>query len=124
MKKVVVVEDDFDIRKIYELKLSSSGYKVITADNGTKAIRTIKKEKPDLVLLDILIPKKDGFEVIKELKKAKDAKIKLVPVFILSNLSSEEDIYEAKNLGVKEYIIKAKSSPDDVVVKINKFFNI
>jgi len=123
IKKIAVVEDEAAIMDIYKIKLKLSGYQVVTAENGDVAIKIIKKEKPDLVLLDILLPKKDGFEVLDEIRKSEDEKIKSTPVIITSNLSNEEDIQEAKNIGIVDYVIKAKSTPSDIIKKIDKFFN-
>ncbi|MDF1498001.1 MAG: response regulator [Patescibacteria group bacterium] len=123
IKKIAVVEDEAAIMDIYKIKLKLSGYQVVTAENGDVAIKIIKKEKPDLVLLDILLPKKDGFEVLDEIRKSEDEKIKSTPVIITSNLSNEEDIQEAKNIGIVDYVIKAKSTPLEIIKKIDKFFN-
>ncbi|MBW6440890.1 response regulator [Patescibacteria group bacterium] len=122
-KKIAVVEDDPTVKEIYEIKLRSNNYEVVSADNGLQAVKMIIKEKPDLVLLDILLPKMDGFDVIDKLKKSEDVKIRKVPVFIVSNLSSKEDIEEAKYLGVEDYIVKARSNPNDIIKKIKDFFD-
>ena len=120
--KIVLIEDDANIREMYKMKLELSGYVVLTADNGTKALESIKKEKPDLILLDILLPEKDGFEVLEEIKKTTDEKIKSIPVIMLSNLSNEEDLEEAKKLGALDYFVKAKTSPREIAEKVGEFF--
>ena len=118
MKKIALMEDDFDIREMYKMKLEMEGYNVVCAEDGEKALKLIKAEKPDLILLDILMPKKDGFEVLEEIKKFKDDDLKSIPVVMLTNLSNKEDIFEAEKLGACDYIVKAKSSPSEIVEKI------
>lgn len=119
--KIALVEDDANIREMYKMKLELGGYDVITAEDGKEAVELVKKENPDLVLLDILLPKKDGFEVLKEIKGSKDEKIKSTPVIMLSNLSGREDIDEAKKLGASDYFVKAKTSPKEIVEKVDGF---
>jgi len=121
-RKIALIEDDINIKEMYKMKLELSGYDVITAEDGKEAVKLIKKAKPDLVLLDILLPKKDGFEVLKEIKDSKDEKVKSVPVIMLSNLSSKEDIDEAKKFGASDYFIKAEISPREMAEKIGDFF--
>lgn len=121
MKKIALIEDDVSIREMYKMKLEMEGYNVICAENGKEALELIKKEKPDLILLDILMPKKDGFEVLKELKNSQDDDIKSIPVIMLTNLSNKEDISEASKLGAVDYVVKAKASPSEVVDKIKSF---
>jgi len=121
MKKIVLVEDDTIIKEMYKMKLEMEGYNVVCADDGEEALKVIKEESPDLVLLDILMPKKDGFEVLKELKDSQDGGVKSIPVIMLTNLSNREDIAEAEKLGAVDYIVKAKASPDEIVNKIKTF---
>ena len=121
--KIALIEDSANIREMYKMKLELSGYDVIIVEDGKEAVKLVKKAKPDLVLLDILLPKKDGFEVLKELKDSKDKKVKSVPIIMLSNLSSKEDINEAKKLGASDYFVKAKTSPKEIVEKIDEIFS-
>ena len=121
--KIALIEDSANIREMYKMKLELSGYDVIIVEDGKEAVKLVKKAKPDLVLLDILLPKKDGFEVLKELKDSKDKKAKSVPIIMLSNLSSKEDINEAKKLGASDYFVKAKTSPKEIVEKIDEIFS-
>jgi len=120
--KIIIIEDDASIREMYKMKLELNGCDVSVAEDGAKALDLIKKANPDLVLLDILLPKKDGFEVLKEIKNSKDEKIKSIPVVMLSNLSNKEDISEAKKLGASDYFIKAKTSPKEIAEKVGRFF--
>ena len=119
-KKILLVEDDKNIREMYQMKLEMEGYEVITADDGKDALELIKKEKLDLVLLDILLPKKDGFEVLEEVRQSKDEKIKNIPIIIVSNLSHFDDQQEAKKFAVFDYLVKAKVTPQEMVDKVNE----
>lgn len=120
--KIALIEDDQSISEMYRMKLELGGYEVLTAKDGKEAVELVKKENPDLVFLDILLPKKDGFEVLKELKNSTDEKIKSTPVIMLSNLSNKEDVKEAKKLGASDYFVKAKISPKEMAEKIGEFF--
>lgn len=121
MKKIALIEDGAVIREMYKMKLEMEGYDVICAEDGEKALEVIKKEIPDLILLDILMPKKDGFEVLKELKDSQDDSVRSIPVIMLTNLSNKEDIVEAEKFGVVDYIVKAKTSPSEIINKIKTF---
>ncbi len=117
-KKILLVEDDKEIREIYQLKFKLSGYDIDVAEDGLEAIKMIKEKKPSLVLLDILIPNKDGFEVLKKINSIDNEEMKAIKFVMLSNLSNEEDIKEAKQLGAMDYLVKAKNSPNEVVEKV------
>jgi len=121
-RKIALIEDDENTREMYRIKLELNGYEVATAESGKKALNLVKKEKPDLVLLDILLPEKDGFEILKEIREATGKSVKTVPVIVLSNLSNKEDIEEAKKLGAVGYFVKAKITPKEMVEKVEKFF--
>ena len=121
MKKIALIEDDASIREMYKMKLEMEGYNIVCADDGEKALEVIKKENPDLILLDILMPKKDGFEVLKELKNSQDSGVKSIPVVMLTNLSNREDIAEAEKLGAADYLVKAKITPSEVADKVGSF---
>ncbi|OGD53274.1 hypothetical protein A3J78_00940 [Candidatus Beckwithbacteria bacterium RBG_13_35_6] len=119
MGKVLIIEDDPLINKIYKTRLSKDGHQVELADNGKDGLVLALKIKPDVVLLDIMLPQVSGLDVLKELKKTPStAKI---PVIVYSNLSKEEEINKAKKLGASEYIIKANMSPHQLVAKIEKY---
>jgi len=118
-KRIVIVEDSQEIREIYEMKLQSGGYEVLTAKDGELGESLIKKERPDLVLLDIMLPKKDGYDIMKDMKTGGAGEI---PVIVISNLSSKEDALEAKKLGAVDYFIKADLTPADVLWKVDMFF--
>lgn len=123
-KKIAIIEDEADIRDMYKIKLELGGYEVVSADNGTDGLKLIKSEKPDLVLLDILMPDKDGYEVLEEIKKSNDPKLKLTPVIVISNLSNENDISEAKELGASDFLVKAKINPSIALEKVNAILTV
>lgn len=116
--KIALIEDDIDLLEMFKLKLKLEGFNTVTAEDGVAAIKLIQSEIPDLVLLDMLLPMKDGFEVLKTIKGSGDRKIKSIPIIVITNLSSDEDIYEAKKLGACEYLVKVDITPADVISKI------
>jgi DNA-binding response OmpR family regulator len=120
--KILIVEDEFFLRNILEKKLQAEGFDVILASDGVEAVEKTVKEVPDLILLDLILPKKNGFEVLEEIKK--DPYLKNIPVIIISNLGQEIDIDRAKKFGVNEYLIKARTSLDTVVEKIKEIKGI
>ncbi len=116
--KVLLAEDDKFISLAYKDGLSRAGFEVIHADNGKKALELAKKKNPDIIMLDIIMPEMNGFEVLEELKKTN--KIKKIPVVILSNLGQESDIEKGQKLGAIDYMIKSNFSLGEVVDKIKK----
>jgi len=121
-KKILVIEDDKVLLEILIKKLKQSNYLAIGAEDGEVGLKKIKKEKPDLVLLDILMPKKDGFEVMEEKNKDKD--IKNIPIIIVSNSGQPVEIERAKKLGAKDFLIKAIFDPNEVLDKVNKVLKV
>jgi len=114
-KKVLVVEDEQPIAKALELKLSKSGFAVQLAFDGQEALKMLDQEKFDLVLLDLIVPKVDGFAILAQINK-KNIK---VPVIVTSNLGQEEAIKRAKSLGAIGYLVKSDTPIKDIVDKIN-----
>lgn len=117
-KKILMIEDDNFMQKALRFTLQGDDYKIIVAVDGQLGIDMAKKEKPDLILLDIILPKIDGFDVLEKLKK--DSIIKDIPVLILSNLGQKEDVEKGLKLGAVGYIIKAHFKLEDVVKKIKE----
>jgi DNA-binding response OmpR family regulator len=115
---VMLVEDDEFLSDIYKKKFEMEGFKITYADNGEKGLEEIKKKKPDIVLLDILMPKMDGFTVLEKLKE--DEKTKNIPVILLTNLGQKDDIEKGKEKGAIDYLIKAHFKPSEVVDKIKE----
>ena len=119
LKKVLIVEDDPFISDIYMVELENQGYEVELAPNGEKAMEKLNKDSFDLMLLDILMPQKDGFAVLKELKDNPNFKM---AVIVLSNLGKKEHIEKAIELGANDYIIKTQFTPQEVLGKIKEIF--
>jgi len=118
-KKIMLVDDDPLIIRMYQNKLSTDGYNVVTAINGEEGVLKAKKEKPDLILLDLMMPKMNGVETLKLLKKESDTKD--IPVIILTNLEDKgEDVEKAKELGAKEYLVKAKIDLKTLSAKVKE----
>ncbi len=117
-KTVLIVEDDEFLRSLTAKRLEKENYAIEVAVDGENAISVLDTLKPDVILLDLLLPGKDGFEVLKKIRSSEA--VKTVPVVIFSNLGQKEDIEKAKALGVDDFLIKANFTLDDVVAKINK----
>ena len=116
--KILIIEDDQRINKVYMAKLSVEGITVVTALDGEEGLRKIYSEKPDLILLDLMLPRKSGFDILKEIKA--DPKVKDIPVIILSNLAQEKEIEEGLALGAVDYLVKTDYSIQQVMEKIKK----
>lgn len=116
MKKILVAEDDSFLIQIYKIKLPKAGFEVQLARDGGEVFNILKTFTPDLFLLDLIMPQKDGFEVLKELK-ASD-KWKHIPVIITSNLGQTEDMEKTKKLGAIDYIIKSDTPIQVIIDKI------
>ncbi len=116
MKKVLIVEDDQLIFSILSRELSDAGFEVSNAFDGDQAIIVTRERHPDLVLLDILLPQKNGFEVLQILKT--DTELKDIPVVILSNLGQPEDIQKGRELGAIDYMVKVEFEPKQIIAKI------
>ena len=116
--RILVGEDDVFLSKVYMAKLTKEGYQVEHAINGEKVLEAARKKKPDLILLDLMMPVKDGFETLKELKA--DAALKDIKVMILSNLSQEEDKKRVMDMGAAEYVVKADVSFSEVTKLVKK----
>ena len=121
MKKntILLVEDDEFLAELYATKLTLEGYKVILATDGMKGLKLAKEKNPSLILLDILLPKLDGYQVLAQLKK--DSKAKDIPVVLLTNLSQRNEVKRGLDLGAVDYLIKAHFMPSEVVAKIKKY---
>lgn len=117
-KKVLIVEDDAFLLNILKTKLSEEGYETFLAEDGEKALEVFEKEQPSLVLLDLMLPKKSGFEFLEEI--GKNPEYAKTPVLIISNLGQEADIQRGKALGALDYFVKAKLSIDELVSEIKK----
>lgn len=116
--KILLVEDDTFLVEMYTTKFELEGFSVISAEDGQKGLDLAKKEKPNIILLDILMPKMDGFAVLDSLKKDKD--LADIPVVLLTNLGQKDDVKKGFEKGAVGYLIKAHFMPSEVVEKIKK----
>ena len=118
-KHILLVEDDPMLTELYQTKLEMEGFQVSVATDGEAGLASAKKLKPDLILLDIMLPKMNGFEVLKDLKKSKT--VSAIPVIVLTNLGGEKadsDKRLALSLGAQDFLVKMFHLPDDIVGKI------
>ncbi len=121
MKKILFIEDEPSLQKTLGDILRENGYEVINALNGEIGLRLAQSEKPDIILLDIILPKMNGLEVLEILKNNEETKN--IPVIVLTNLESMEDINKAIELGAVAYLVKAEYSMEEVIDKIEKALN-
>jgi len=119
-KKILIIDDEPAIANILSLKLNKNGFQVKTAKNGREGLEEMEKDKFDLILLDLVMPEMDGFQVAERLK-AKNSK---TPVIVISNLGQEEDINRVGMLGVKEYFIKTNTPVSKIVDRIKEILEI
>ncbi len=117
--KILLVEDDPMLIKMYSAKLKSENFDVVSAEDGEEGLEVALKEKPDLIILDVMMPKLSGIDMLAKLRA--DSYGKNVPVIVLSNLSQETESKRALELGAKEYLLKADLTPTQVVEKIRKY---
>lgn len=117
-KKILIVEDDKFLRELIARKLIKENYETVEAIDGEEGITKAKEEKPDLILLDLILPTIDGFEVLSKIKS--DPSLTHIPVIILSNLGQREDVEKGLELGAIDYLIKAHFTPGEIIDKIRK----
>lgn len=117
--KIVICEDEEFVGRSYERRLKLEGYAVIRARNGKEGLALMRSEKPDLVLLDLMMPVKNGFEVLKEAQK--DEELKDIPVVVASNLGQKSDIEEAKRLGAVDFVVKSNLSLQELVKTLQQY---
>lgn len=116
MSKVIIVEDDTFLQSLASQKLGKEGFTVVAVSDGNVAYDTVKKEKPDIMLLDLMMPGVDGFQVLEKVKS--DENTKAIPVVVFSNLSDDKDINRAKELGAVEFMVKSNFTLDELVEKV------
>lgn len=115
---ILIVEDDVFLADLYKTKFALEGFKVTVAYDGEKGWELAKKNSPDIILLDLILPKMSGFDILKSLKA--DSKLEKIPVILLTNLSQKSDVEKGLKMGAKDYLIKAHFMPSEVVEKIKK----
>ena len=116
MKKILLIEDEPSLQKTLGGVLSDKGFEVFYASDGERGLELAKKNKPDIILLDLILPKKDGFEVLRGLQE--DDSTRDIPVIIMTNLEGTKDVEKALEFGATTYLVKANYSLDDVVEKV------
>ncbi|RLC39804.1 MAG: response regulator [Candidatus Nealsonbacteria bacterium] len=116
MAKILIVEDDKFLRELIARKLTAENYQISEAIDGEEGLKKIKEEKPDLVLLDLILPGIDGFEVLSRIKE--DPSLASIPVIILSNLGQREDVERGMKLGAVDYLVKAHFTPNEIIEKV------
>jgi len=115
-KTVLLVDDDLTLREMYEERLKTEGFNIIQATNGEEALAKARESKPHIILLDIMMPKVNGFDVLKELKATEE--LKNIPVIVLTALIQDVDRVQGKKLGAVDYIVKSETMPGEVIAKI------
>jgi len=119
--KILLVEDEKGLSEMYKTKFEMENYELVQAFDGKDGLEKAKTMNPDIILLDIILPKLDGFLVLKELKS--DDKLKEIPVLLLTNLGQEDDIKKGKKLGADGYFVKANHNPAEIVDKVKEQLN-
>ncbi|MDP3971233.1 MAG: response regulator [bacterium] len=120
-KKVLVAEDDRFLAKAYRHGLEKAGFDLVIASDGEEAVKKIKSEKPVLVLLDLVMPNKTGFQVLEEIHV--DEEVNKIPIIVLSNLGQDSDVEKAQSLGAVDYMIKANITMSDIVAKVKTYLD-
>lgn len=121
--KILLVEDEPFLSGMYQTKLKIAGYDVTAAGDGEEALEKLEKGSFDMILLDIMMPKLNGFEVLNNIRNNKNKQLAKIPVIILTNLGQKTDIEKGLLLGANDYIVKANFTPTEVVEKIKKHLN-
>lgn len=122
MAKILIIEDDEFYRKIYKKKFELSGYEVDVAVNGEEGLAKMSSFLPDLVFMDLMMPKMDGFTAIEKAKA--DERIKNIPIIVLTNLSTSEDAAKVKGKGAVDVIVKSNVEPQEVVDRAKQLLNV
>lgn len=116
MKEILLIEDEEIMIDLLQKKLINEGYKTSVARDGEKGLKAVKEIKPDLILLDIIMPKMGGLEVMEEI--AKDKELKKIPIIVVSNSGQPVELDRAQKLGAKDWLIKTEFDPQEVIDKV------
>lgn len=119
--KILLVDDEQALVKMYSEALQGAGFEILTAQDGQAAIETTKNQKPDVILLDIIMPKINGLDVLAQLKQSEETKN--IPVFLLTNLPEESSLEKAKSMGAEDYFVKAQTEPTKLVSILKSYFS-
>lgn len=114
--RILIIEDEEILLKVLKDRFEKSGFEVEIAADGEQAMPAVKRFQPDIILLDLILPKKDGFAILQELKA--DAELRPIPVIVLSNLSQDEDIKKAFKMGAVDYFVKTQHSSEEIVERV------
>jgi len=117
-KKILLIEDEEIMIDLLQRKITQEGYEIRVARNGEEGLAAMKEKKPDLVLLDIIMPKMEGFEVMEHMQADKD--LKKIPVIVISNSGQPVEIDRAQKMGARDWLIKTEFDPQEVIEKIKK----
>ena len=118
MKKILIIEDDSFLQELEAGKLKKEGYEIITASTGEEAMQKITNPEIDIILLDLILPGIDGFEVLEKIRATETSKN--VPVIVFSNLSEEKDIKKSKELGANDFMVKSNFTLEELVAHVKK----
>ena len=118
-KKILIIEDDEHISRVYEMRFLKDGYNTVLVANGEQAVEKVTSEKPNLIILDLMVPRKDGFAILEEIKK--NPSTVSIPVLVLSNLGGKDDQKRALGLGANDYMVKVENSMQEVIERAKKF---
>ncbi len=116
MKKILIIEDEEILSSLLQKKLTNEGYEVDVAEDGEEGMRKVREMLPDLVLLDIIMPKKGGFEVMEEMSE--DEQLSSIPIIVVSNSGQPVEIDRAQKLGAKDWLVKTEFDPQEVIEKV------
>lgn len=118
-KKILIIEDDRYLRELIIKKLEKEKFEILEAIDGEEGLKKAKEEKPDLILLDLILPGIDGYKVLAQIKR--DPEISSIPVIILSNLGQIQEVEKGLKLGAADYLVKAHFTPEEVIKKIKHY---
>lgn len=118
MQKILAIEDETRLQKMFEEIFKQEGFELFSANDGVSGLKLAEEKMPDIILLDLILPKKNGFEVLKELKD--NPRLAKIPVIVLTNLEGARDIEKALSLGAHTYLVKANYSLDDILKKVKE----
>ena len=119
--KILIVEDDFFIRELYDRQFNKEGFTVLTSEDGPDGLVKASQEKPDLILLDIMLPKLNGLDLLRTLKSKPETKD--IPVILLTNLGQESVIKEGFEYGAESYLIKSAYTPSQIIDEVKNFLS-
>lgn len=122
MSKILIIEDDLPYRKVYLHKFEGSGFTVETAENGQEGLEKMHSFQPDIVLLDVMMPLMDGFQVLDRAKS--DPVISKIPIVVMTNLSTDDDNQRLMQKGAEAVVVKSDVEPHDLVIKIQAILGV